>query len=130
MHIHVTSLFVDDQEEAKTFYTRVLGFQVKHDVPWGEHRWLTVVSGQDPNGPELLLEPSAHPAVRPYRTALYDDGVPAHSFRVDDLDAERRRLGELGLRFPVEPMDAGPVRLAVLDNTCGNRIQLVQTMNA
>lgn len=126
MRIYVTSVFVDDQAKALAFYTEALGFVVKHDVPVGEHRWLTVVSGEDPEGTELLLEPAAHPAVKPYRDALRRDGIPAASFRVDDLDAEVARLAGRGVRFTVAPKDAGPVRMAVLDDTCGNLIQLVE----
>jgi catechol 2,3-dioxygenase-like lactoylglutathione lyase family enzyme len=126
MRIYVTSVPVDDQSKAEDFYTRVLGFKVKHDVPVGEHRWLTVVSPQDPEGTELLLEPSGHPAVKPYKTALVEDGIPITSFQVDDIDAEYDRLLSLGVSFTQAPMDAGPVRMAVLDDTCGNLIQLVQ----
>ena len=126
MKIYVTSIFVDDQDKAQKFYTDVLGFSVKNNIPLGENRWLTVVSSEDPDGTELLLEPSGHPAVRPYKEALFFDGIPAHSFQVEDLDAERKRLGELGVRFTVEPMDAGPVRMAVFDDTCGNLIQLIE----
>ena len=126
MKIYVTSVFVDDQDKAEKFYTDVLGFQVKNDVPLGENRWLTVVSGEDPQGTELLLEPSDHPAVKPYRDALVSDGIPAHSFQVTNLDAERKRLGEQGVVFVQEPMDAGPVRMAVFDDTCGNLIQLIE----
>lgn len=125
MQIYVTSVFVDDQAKALDFYTGTLGFTVKNDEPVGEHRWLTVVSPKDPDGPELLLEPSAHPAVGPYRRALVADGIPAASFRVDDLDAEAARLEGLGVRFPQGPIDAGKVRMAILDDTCGNLVQLV-----
>ncbi|RMD47952.1 MAG: VOC family protein [Alphaproteobacteria bacterium] len=126
MRIHVTSLFVDDQEKARRFYTEVLGFRVRHDVPLGRHRWLTLVSPEDPEGPELLLEPADHPAVGPYRAALRADGIPAHSFQVADLDAEWRRLTARGVPFTVEPTDAGTVRMAVFDDGCGNLIQLVE----
>ena len=126
MKIYVTGVFVDDQDKAEKFYSDVLGFQVKHNVPLGEHRWLTMVSGEDAGGTELLLEPSDHPAVGPYRAALVADGIPAHSFQVTDLDAERARLGDLGVTFTVEPMDAGPVRMAIFDDTCGNLIQLIE----
>jgi catechol 2,3-dioxygenase-like lactoylglutathione lyase family enzyme len=119
-------VFVDDQSKAHDFYTRVLGFKTKHDLPLGSHRWLTVVSPEDPDGTELLLEPNEHPAVKPYQTALVEDGIPAKSFQVDDVDAEYRRLLGLGVSFTQKPMDAGPVRIAVLDDTCGNLIQLVQ----
>jgi len=87
MKIYVTSIFVHDQDKAKKFYTEILGFMVKHDIPLGENRWLTVVSREDPEGPELLLEPSDHPAVTPYKQALVADGIPAHSFQVSDLNA-------------------------------------------
>ncbi|MTI15642.1 VOC family protein [Rhodobacteraceae bacterium RKSG542] len=126
MKVYVTSIHVDDQDKAEKFYTDVLGFEVKNNIPLGEHRWLTVVSGEDLNGTELLLEPSDHPAVAPYKKALVRDGIPAHSFQVQDLAAERNRLGELGVTFTVEPMDAGPVRMAVFDDTCGNLIQLIE----
>lgn len=130
MRIHITSVFVDDQAKAHDFYTRVLGFQVKHDVPMGAHRWLTVVSPEDTGGTELLLEPSEHPAVKPYRSALVADGIPATSFQVDDIDAEFERLRALGVAFTLEPRDAGPVRMAVLDDSCGNLIQLIQMKGA
>ena len=130
MRIYVTNVFVDDQDKAEKFYTDVLGFKVKHNILLGENRWLTVVSSEDPDGTELLLEPSDHPAVKPYKEALVSDGIPAHSFQVQDLDAERTRLGDLGVEFTVEPMDAGPVRMAVFDDTCGNLIQLIQMMDA
>ncbi len=130
MRIYVTNVFVDDQDKAEKFYTDVLGFKVKNNIPLGENRWLTVVSSEDPEGTELLLEPSDHTAVKPYKDALVSDGIPAHSFEVQDLDAERKRLGNLGVEFTVEPMDAGPVRMAVFDDTCGNLIQLIQMMDA
>ncbi|MFF3448356.1 VOC family protein [Streptomyces sp. NPDC002667] len=125
MRIHLTSVFVDDQEKALRFYTEVLGFVKKHDVPLGEHRWLTVVSPEDPDGTELLLEPSGHPAVQPYKTALVQDGIPATSFAVDDVRAEFSRLHDLGVTFTQEPLEMGPVTTAVLDDTCGNLIQIV-----
>jgi catechol 2,3-dioxygenase-like lactoylglutathione lyase family enzyme len=130
MRIYVTSVFVDDQSKALDFYTRVLGFEVKNDVPLGEHRWLTVVSPEDPQGTELLLEPSDHPAVKPYKAALVGDGIPATSFQVDDLDSEYKRLVSLGVSFTRPPMDAGPVRMAVLDDSCGNLIQLIEMKGA
>ena len=126
MRIYVTSVFVDDQSKALDFYTRLLRFKVKNDVPLGEHRWLTVVSPEDPDGTELLLEPSEHPAVKPYKAALVEDGIPATSFQVDSVDSEYDRLRSLGVSFTLAPMDAGPVRMAVLDDTCGNLIQLMQ----
>lgn len=126
MRIYVTSIFVDDQAKALDFYTNTLGFAVKNDVPVGEHRWLTVVSKEQPDGTELLLEPSVHPAVTPYKKALVKDGIPATSFQVDDVDAEFKRLKDSGVTFTLEPMDAGSVRMAVFDDTCGNLIQVVQ----
>ncbi|MEU0204629.1 MULTISPECIES: VOC family protein [unclassified Streptomyces] len=127
MRIHITSVFVDDQEKALRFYTDVLGFVKKHDVPMGTDRWLTVVSPEDPDGTELLLEPSGHPAVPPYKTALVEDGIPAASFAVDDVRAEFERLRDLGVTFTQEPLEMGPVTAAVLDDTCGNLIQIVHT---
>jgi catechol 2,3-dioxygenase-like lactoylglutathione lyase family enzyme len=126
MRIYITSIFVDDQAKALDFYTNKLGFEVRNDVPVGEHRWLTVVSKEQPDGTELLLEPSDHPAVTPYKNALVEDGIPATSFQVDDVDAEFERLKDIGVKFTQQPMDAGPVRTAVFDDTCGNLIQLVQ----
>ncbi|MGI5439876.1 VOC family protein [Streptomyces shenzhenensis] len=127
MKIHLSSVFVDDQEKALRFYTDVLGFVKKHDIPLGEDRWLTVVSPEEPNGTELLLEPSGHPAVQPYKTALVQDGIPAASFAVDDVQAESDRLRALGVRFTQEPLAMGTVTTAVLDDTCGNLIQIVHS---
>ena len=125
MKIVVTSVFVDDQEMAAQFYTNVLGFMKKHDVPLGENvRWLTVVSPNDPNGVELLLEPANHPAVAPFRDALVGDGIPWTSFGVDDVHAEHARLSGLGVRFTQPPTPMGPVTTAVFDDTCGNLIQI------
>ncbi len=126
MRIYVTSVFVDDQAKALNFYTEKLGFIVKHDIPLGEYRWLTVVSKEAPQGTELLLEPAAHPAVGPYKSALVNDGIPAASFKVDDLEREFERLRHLGVEFTTEPMDAGSVRMAIFDDTCGNLLQLVE----
>ena len=124
MRITLTSVLVDDQAKALAFYTDVLGFVKKNDVPVGEHRWLTVVSPEGPDGPELLLEPSDHPAVRPFKEALVADGIPFTSFAVDDVQAEFDRLRTAGVRFTQEPTDMGPVTTAVLDDTCGNLIQI------
>ncbi|WP_037852508.1 VOC family protein [Streptomyces sp. NRRL S-340] len=126
MKIHLSSVFVDDQDKALRFYTEVLGFVKKAEVPLGEHRWLTVVSPEDPDGTELVLEPDSHPAVEPYRTALVADGIPLTSFAVEDVHAEFHRLRGLGVRFTQEPVEMGPVTTAVLDDTCGNLIQLAQ----
>jgi catechol 2,3-dioxygenase-like lactoylglutathione lyase family enzyme len=130
MRIYVTSVLVDDQAKALSFYTEKLGFVVKHDVPVGAHRWLTVVSPEAPDGTELLLEPSEHPAAKPFKSALVKDGIPAASFMVDDLAHEFARLRGLGVAFTAEPMEAGPVRMAVFDDTCGNLIQLVEMIEA
>ena len=126
MRIHLTSVLVDDQEKALRFYTDILGFTKKNDVPLGEHRWLTVVSPDDPDGVELLLEPDTHPAAGPFKAALVADGIPATSFAVDDVRAEADRLRKLGVVFTQEPAEMGPVTTAVLDDTCGNLIQIVQ----
>ncbi|MEV7568565.1 VOC family protein [Streptomyces tanashiensis] len=126
MRIHVTSVFVDDQDKALAFYTEKLGFVKKTEVPLGDYRWLTVVSPQAPDGTELLLEPDAHPAAKQYMNALVADGIPATSFAVDDVRAEYERLRALGVFFTQEPTEAGPVTTAVLDDTCGNLIQIVQ----
>jgi catechol 2,3-dioxygenase-like lactoylglutathione lyase family enzyme len=124
MKIHLASVLVDDQEKALRFYTEVLGFSKKNDVPLGEHRWLTVVSPEEPDGVELVLEPDAHPAARPFKDALVEDGIPFTSFAVEDVRREYERLSGLGVRFTQEPLDAGPVTTAVLDDTCGNLIQI------
>ena len=124
MRIHLTSVFVDDQRKALRFYTETLGFQVKHDIPLGEHAWITVVSKEDPDGTELLLEPAAHPAVGPYRAALVEDGIPGASFAVDDVEAEYERLVARGVRFVQPPTDLGTVVTAVFDDSCGNLIQI------
>ena len=126
MRIHLTSIFVDDQAKALEFYTNVLGFQKKNDIPLGEHRWLSVVSPSDPNGTELVLEPNDHPAVGPFQTALVEDGIPFNSFAVDDVAAEYERLAALGVTFTQKPTQMGPVTTAVLDDTCGNLIQIAQ----
>ena len=125
MRINLASVLVDDQEKALRFYTEVLGFQEKANVPLGEHRWMTVVSPEDPDGTELLLEPDEHPAAKPFKKALVADGIPFTAFAVDDVQAEYERLRGLGVRFTQEPADMGPVTTAVLDDTCGNLIQIV-----
>lgn len=124
MRIHLTSVFVDDQEKALRFYTEVLGFVKKVDVPVGAARWLTVASPEEPEGTQLLLEPDGHPAVGPYRRALVEDGIPCTSFAVQDARAEYERLRAAGVRFTQEPVEMGPVTTAVFDDTCGNLIQI------
>ncbi|MEU6788427.1 VOC family protein [Nonomuraea angiospora] len=125
MKIYITSVFVDDQQKALAFYTDVLGFIKKRAIPVGEAQWLTVVSPEEPEGTELLLEPDGHPAVGPYKKALVADGIPAASFQVRDVQAEYERLLGLGVTFTQEPLTAGPVTMAVFDDTCGNLIQIV-----
>lgn len=125
MRIYVTSVLVDDQDKALRFYTEVLGFVKKTEVPMGEDRWLTVVSPKDPGGTELLLEPDRHPAAKPFKQALVDDGIPFTSLAVDDVHAEYERLRTAGVRFTQEPTEMGPVTTAVFDDTCGNLIQIV-----
>ena len=124
MRINLTSVLVDDQDKALRFYTEVLGFVKKTEVPMGEHRWLTVVSPDEPDGVELSLEPDEHPAVRPFKQALVRDGIPFTSFAVPAVVAETERLRALGVRFTQEPLEMGPVTTAVLDDTCGNLIQI------
>lgn len=124
MKIYITSVFVDDQSRARDFYTRVLGFKIKHDIPMGTDSWITLTAPGEPDGPELLLEPSSHPAVLPFKQALVADEIPFTSFAVQDVQAEYRRLRGLGVQFTQEPTDMGPVTTAVFDDTCGNLIQL------
>jgi|SRR6185369_6235278 catechol 2,3-dioxygenase-like lactoylglutathione lyase family enzyme len=130
MRINLASIFVDDQERALRFYTEVLGFVKKTEIPLGEHRWLTVVSADQPDGVELVLEPSDHPAVPPFKTALVADGIPFTSFAVDDVRSEFDRLSGLGVVFVQPPTDMGAVTMAVLDDTCGNLIAISQMTGA
>ncbi|MGZ4166068.1 MAG: VOC family protein [Solirubrobacteraceae bacterium] len=122
MRIHLSSIFVDDQDRALRFYTDVLGFEKKEEFPVGEFRWLTVVSPAEPEGTQLVLEPDAHPAVRPFKDALMADGIPMTSFAVDDVHAEHERLSALGVRFTQAPLNLGPATTAVFEDTCGNLI--------
>ena len=127
MRINLASVLVDDQEKALRFYTDVLGFVKKTEVPLGEHRWLTVVSPEDPDGVELVLEPDEHPAVRPFKEALVADGIPFTSFAVDDVhEGVRAADAASASRFTQEPAAMGPVTTAVLDDTCGNLIQIAR----
>lgn len=126
MRVVVTSVMVKDQQKALEFYTDVLGFLKKNDVPLGEHRWLTVVSPEDPDGPEILLEPMGIPAARTFQKALHADGIPLTSFGVADVDKEHERLVARGVRFTMPPTQMGPVKLAVFEDTCGNLIQIAQ----
>jgi predicted enzyme related to lactoylglutathione lyase len=126
MKIIFASVLVDDQEKALRFYTETLGFTKKHDIPMGHHRWLTVVSKSEPDGVELVLEPDEHPAARPFKKSLVQDGIPYTSFGVEDVKAEHDRLCKAGVHFTQPPVAMGPVTTAVLDDTCGNLIQILQ----
>jgi glyoxylase I family protein len=126
MKIKLTSVLVDDQQKALDFYTNVLGFVKKHDVPVGEARWLTVVSPDGPGDIELVLEPDSNPAAKAFKTALVGQNIPFTAFEVDDIRTEHERLALRGVRFTVPPTPAGPVTLAVFDDTCGNLIQIYQ----
>ena len=125
MRIHVTSVHVDDQSKALAFYTDVLGFVKKNDVPIGDARWLTVVSPDQPDGTELLLEPDSYPTLAALKESLVSDGIPFTSFAVDDVETETARLKALGVTFTQDPVHNGPVTTAVFDDTCGNLIQIV-----
>ena len=127
MHIILTGVFVNDQNEALSFYTETLGFVKKHDVPAGEYKWLTVVSPDEPDGTELLLEPNENPVAQAYQKGLFDQGIPATSFGVTDIHGEYERLKSLGVAFTMEPTDLGDVTIAVFDDSCGNLIQIMQT---
>ena len=126
LKIVVTSVLVDDQAKALAFYRDILGFEVKHDLPLGQHRWLTLTAPGEADGVELLLEPDAHPAARPWKEALVVDGIPLTFFGVADVHAEHARLSAAGVRFTQPPTSMGSVTAAVFDDTCGNLIQLVQ----
>ncbi len=130
MRINLTSVPVDDQEKALRFYTQTLGFEMKHDIPMGQHRWITLVSPEDPSGAELCLEPDEHPAVKPFKEALVEDGIPFTSFAVQDVEAEHKRLEALGVRFTQPPVDYGMAIAAVFDDTCGNLIQIATEVKA
>ena len=125
LEIRVASVFVDDQDKALKFYTEILGFKVNDDIPVGEYKWLTVVSPDNPDGTELLLEPNANPAAKTYQKAIYDQGIPATALFVDDIQAAFERLKNLGVKFTTEPTEAGAVTIAIFDDTCGNLIQIV-----
>ena len=127
MKIVLTSILVHDQETALQFYTKILAFQKKTDIPMGHHRWLTVVASNDPSGVELVLEPDEHPAAKPFKRALVEDGIPFTSFGVEDVQAEYDRLSTAGVEFTQPPVAMGPVTTAVFADTCGNLIQIAQT---
>ena len=127
MRIALTGVFVRDQDEALRFYTEILGFVKKHDVPVGEFKWLTVVSPDDPDGTELLLEPNQNTVAREYQKGMFDQGIPVASFNVVDIRADYERLRSLGVAFMMEPTEMPNVTIAIFDDTCGNLIQLMQT---
>ncbi|MDB5077457.1 MAG: Lactoylglutathione lyase [Chloroflexi bacterium] len=126
MKIKLTSVLVDDQDKALRFYTEVLGFVKKIDIPVGEFKFLTVVSPEDPDGIELLLEPNENPAAKIFQKAIFEQGIPLTAFAVDDVKAEYERMKALGVAFSTEPTAEGPVTAAVFDDTCGNLIQIYQ----
>ena len=126
MKIKVTSVMVDDQDKALKFYTEKLGFVKKTDIPLGEHKWLTVVSAEEPDGIELLLEPMGFAPAKVFQKALKDAGIPLTMFNVGDIQHEYERLEKSGVKFSMKPTQMGPATIAVLDDTCGNNIQLVQ----
>ena len=126
MHITLSSILVEDQDRALQFYTDILGFQKKHDIPMGQFRWLTLTSPEGVSGVELVLEPIAFPPARVYQKALYDAGIPATAFISTDIDTEVQRLKARGVRFRGEPTKTGPVTVALFEDTCGNLINLVQ----
>jgi len=126
MRIKLTSVIVDDQEKALCFYTDVLGFTKKRDIPAGQFRWLTVVSPEGPDDIELLLEPNDNPAARQYQHALFEQSIPLTAFAVDDVNQEYERLQNLGVAFHSEPTTMGQTAVAVFDDTCGNLIQMYQ----
>ena len=127
MRITHTGVFVSDQDKALRFYTETLGFVKKHDIPIGEFKWLTVVSPDDPDGTELLLEPNDNPVSKTYQKGIFDQGIPAALFSVTDIRAEYEKLKSLGVTFTMEPTEVGGVTIAILDDTCGNLIQMLQT---
>ena len=126
MKIKLTSVMVDDQGKALKFYTQILGFVKKRDLPAGEGRWLTVVSPEEPKDIELLLEPMGFPPAKAYQKALFEAGIPVTSFAVQDIQKEFERMKKLGVVFSMEPTQMGPVTAAVFEDTCGNRIQIYQ----
>jgi predicted enzyme related to lactoylglutathione lyase len=128
MRAKLLSILVDDQDKALKFYTEVLGFMKKTEVPMGEHRWLTVVSKEEPDGTELVLEPMAFAPARTYQQALHQAGIPLTAFLVDDVETEYARLKSKGVSFSVPPTSMGPVKITVFDDTCGNNIQLFQVL--
>lgn len=128
MKMYIKSICVEDQSKALSFYTDVLKFVVKHDIPMGQHRWITVVAAEEPDGVELGLEPNEHPAVKEFQAALMKDGIPFTAFSVDNLDDEYERLCDLGVEFNGPPITTGEVKIAIFNDTCGNLIQLLEEL--
>ncbi|MBV8711330.1 MAG: VOC family protein [Solirubrobacterales bacterium] len=126
MRIHLSSIFVDDQDKALRFYTEILGFEKKEEFPVGEYRWLTVGAAGEDDGTQLVLEPDVHPAVKPFKDALVDDGIPFTSFEVKDVEAEYERLRSVGVRFTQPPTNLGTATMAVFEDTCGNLIAIAR----
>ena len=130
MKIKLESVSVGDQEHALKFYTEKLGFVVKQDFPVGDARFITVVSPEDPDGTELMLEPNAeYPAMKTLKEALVADGIPFTAFEVDDIQREHERLSNLGVKFTSEPIEMGQVMTAILDDTCGNLIMIYEVLS-
>ena len=126
MKIIVTSIFVEDQDKALQFYSETLGFVKKHDVPAGEFRWITLVSPDDQDGTEIVLEPNNNPIAKDYQNRLFEEGIPVTMFGVEDIQKEYERLLQLGVKFTMEPTKMGDITIAVFDDTCGNLIQIIQ----
>lgn len=126
MKIKLTSVFVDDQDKALHFYTQTLSFVKKKDFPVGQFKWLTVVSPDEPDGTELLLEPDNNPAARAFKTAMFEQGIPVTAFAVEDTRQEFERLKQRGVVFHMEPTQTGPTTVAIFEDTCGNLIQIFQ----
>ena len=126
MKIIVTSIFVEDQDKALQFYSETLGFVKKHDVPAGEFRWITLVSPDDQEGTEIVLEPNNNPIAKDYQNRLFEEGIPVTMFGVEDIQKEYERLLQLGVKFTMEPTKMGDITIAVFDDTCGNLIQIIQ----
>ncbi len=130
MKIKLNSVFVEDQDKALKFYTEVLGFVKKKEIPLGEFKWLTVVSPEEPDGTELVLEPNSNPATKTFQSAIFKQGIPLTAFAVDDIQKEYSRMKKLGVVFTTEPTKTGAATVAVFEDTCGNLIQLYQEADA
>jgi len=126
MKMYIKSVMVSDQAKALAFYTDILGFIVKNDIPMGEYRWITLVSPEEPEGVELALEPNAHPAAAEFQAKLMSDGIPWTSFRVEDMKAEHKRLSAAGVMFTQNPTESGGYVMATFNDTCGNLFQIIE----